>query len=89
MIIDLLLKDRGDRKKEAEALAEEKKQKENAEADRLLTEYAKKHNKRMPTGGIWSGRQVQDRPINSGGELIPFGISEGEKQLLRDFYDKS
>ena len=87
MIIDLLLKDRENRKKEVEALAEEKKQKASAEADRLLTEYAKKHNKRVPTGGIWNSRGAQDRPINSGGELIPFGLSDAEKELLRDFYN--
>jgi hypothetical protein len=87
MIIDLLLKDHEDRKKETEARAEEKKQKESAEAERLLVEYAKKHHKRIPDGGIWSSRETQDRPINSGGELIPFGISEAEKQILRDFYN--
>lgn len=80
--------DREDRKVEKEALEAEKKEKAIVEADKRLVEYAKAHGKKMPTGGIWNGREVQDRPINSGGELIPFGLSDGEKQLLRDFYNE-
>ena len=87
MIIKLLLEDREDRKAEKAQEEAEKKEKTRAEADQLLVEYAKRHNKRVPTGGVWNGRQAQDRPINSGGELIPFGISDAEKQILRDFYD--
>lgn len=81
MIIELLLKDREERKAE-------KEEKERAENERLLIDYAKAHGKKTPAGGIWSGREAQDRPINSGGELIPFGISEAEKQVLRDFYNE-
>ena len=87
MIIELLLKDREDRKIEKEREEAEKKEKARADAERLLVEYAKKHGKRTPTGGIWNAREAQDRPINSGGELIPFGISDVEKQILRDFYN--
>ena len=87
MIIDLLLKDREERQKDQEALAGEKKEKERAEAERLLVEYAQKHGKRLPTGGVWSSREAQDKPINSGGELIPMNISSTEKQILRDFYE--
>jgi hypothetical protein len=61
MIIDLLLKDREDRKAEKEREEAEKKEKARAEADQLLVEYAKKHNKKMPTGGIWNGRAAADR----------------------------
>ena len=87
MIIELLIKDREDRKKESEAKEAEKKENAQAETERLLVEYAKKHGKRTPAGGIWSSREAHDKPINSGGELIPFGISDVEKQILRDFYD--
>lgn len=80
MIIELLLKDREERKAEKEA-------KDSAENERRLIEYAKAKGKRLPTGGVWNGREAQDKPINSGGELIPFGISDVEKQILRDFYD--
>ena len=79
-IRDLLKADR------EEKLAE-KEEKLRAEKEKLLVEYAIKHNKRQPTGGVWNGREAQDKPINSGGELIPFGISDVEKQILRDFYD--
>lgn len=86
-IIDLLLQDREERKAEAEARKQEREEKERAEAEKLLVEYAMKHNKRQPTGGIWSSREAQDRPINSGGELIPANLSSAEKQILRDFYN--
>ena len=86
-IIDLLLQDREERKAEAEAKKQEREEKLRAESDKLLVEYAIKHNKRQPTGGVWSSREAHDKPINSGGELIPFGISDVEKQILRDFYD--
>jgi len=87
MIIELLLKDREDRKKEADAREEKKKAKESAEVEQMLVEYAKRKGKRVPTGGIWNSREAQDRPINSGGELIPANLSSTEKQILRDFYD--
>jgi hypothetical protein len=87
LIIDLLLKDRGDRQKESEARAEEKKQKERADADKLLVEYAKKHGKRLPTGGIWNGREAHDKLVMSDGDLIPFNLSEGDKAILNEFYN--
>ena len=86
-IIDLLLMDREDRKKDTEAKEQERKEKERAEADKLLTEYAKKHGKRQPTGGVWSSREAQDRPINTGGDLIPFNLSERDKAILDEFYN--
>jgi hypothetical protein len=80
MIIELLLKDREDREAE-------KEEKRRIETERLLVEYAKQKGKRQPTGGIWSGRNAQDKPINSGGELIPVHLSAADKELLRQFYD--
>ena len=87
MIIELLIKDREDRKKEAEAKAEEKKEKECADAERLLVEYAKKHGKRTPTGGIWNGREAHDAPVRSDGDLIPFNLSARDKAILDEFYN--
>ncbi len=79
-IIELLLADREERQKEKELKATE-------ENDKRLVEYAKSKKKLMPTGGIHSSRELEDRPIRSGGELIPFGLSDAEKELLRDFYE--
>lgn len=87
MIIELLLKDREDRKAEKEREEAEKKEKARAEADQLLVEYAKTHNKRMPTGGIWNGRAAADRPVISDGDLIPFNLSERDKAILDEFYN--
>ena len=33
--------------------------------------------------------QAAESPINSRGELIPFNLSESEKELLRDFYGRN
>ena len=86
-IIDLLLQDREDRKKEAEAREEEKKAKESAENEKLLVEYAKSHNKRVPTGGVWSSRTAADAPVHSDGDLIPYNLSERDKAILDEFYN--
>ena len=87
LIIELLLRDREDRKKETEAKEQEKKAKDSAEADKLLAEYAKKHGKRLPTGGIWSGRNAYDRPVKSDGDLIPFHLNDRDKAILDEFYN--
>lgn len=87
LIIDLLLKDREDRKAEKEALAEEKKEKQRAEAEQMLVEYAKRKSKKLPPGGVWNGRAAADRPVHSDGDLIPFDLSARDKELLRQFYD--
>lgn len=86
-IIELLLQDREDRKKEAEAKEAEKKENAQAETERLLVEYAKKHGKRTPTGGIWNGREAHDAPVRSDGDLIPFNLSERDKAVLNEFYN--
>ena len=87
LIIELLLKDREDRKAEKEALESEKKEKERAEAERLLVEYAKRHGKKMPTGGVHSSREIQNAPVHSDGDLIPFNLSERDKAILDEFYN--
>ena len=87
MIIELLLKDREDRKAEKVQEEAEKKAKAQEEADRLLVEYAKRKGKKMPTGGVWSSREAQDRPVHSDGDLIPFNLSERDRAILDEFYN--
>lgn len=87
MIIELLLKDREDRQKEAEAKRLEKEEKERAENERMLVEYAKSHGKKLPAGSIQSGRDAYDRPVRSDGDLIPFNLSERDKAILDEFYN--
>lgn len=87
MIIELLLEDREDRKKEAGAKEEERKLKESVENEQRLIEYAKARGKKVPTNGIYSSRELQDVPIKTGGELIPFGLSEKEKAILKEYYE--
>lgn len=38
---------------------------------------------------IYSSISQEEPPIESGGELIPFNITDGEKEILRQFYSKS
>ena len=87
MIIELLLKDREDRKKEAESREEEKKAKESAEAEQMLVEYAKRKGKRVPTGGIWNSRAAADKPVRSDGDLIPVHLNDRDKAILDQFYN--
>ena len=37
--------------------------------------------------GVYSTTMVDDTPIKSGGELIPFNLSDKDKDLLRMFYN--
>lgn len=77
MIIELLLSDREERKAERE-------EKQRAENERLLIEYAQKHNKRIPAE-IINGRDAMYRPVQSGNELIPYNLTEREKTILKLF----
>lgn len=79
-IIELLLSDREERKVE-------KEEKQRAENERLLVEYAKGHNKRLPAGAIQNGRDAMDVPVKSDGDLIPFGLSERDRAILNEFYN--
>ena len=44
--------------------------------------------KRRVPNGIYSNTSQENPPIESGGELIPFDITDGERELLRMFYSK-
>lgn len=79
-IRDLLRENKAERQAEKEA-------KESAENERLLIEYAQKHNKRIPAGAIQSGRDAYDRPVKSDGDLVPYNLNEREKKILQLFYD--
>ena len=39
--------------------------------------------------GIYSNTSQEEAPIESGGELIPFNLTDGERELLRMFYSKN
>lgn len=73
-----------------ELLSEEKEEREarkQEERDRLLMEYAREKGKRVPTGGIHTSREMEDRPVRSDGDLIPYNLTEAEKRLLDEFYN--
>jgi hypothetical protein len=79
-IIELLLEDRETRRAEQET-------KEGAENERRLVEYAKAHEKRLPAGDFVNGRDAQDRPVRTDGDLVPFNLSATDRALLDDFYN--
>ncbi len=79
-IRDLLMESKAERQAE-------KEEKERAENERQLVEYAKKHNKRIPAGRIQSGRDAYDRPVISDGDLVPFKLSPRDKAILDEFYN--
>jgi hypothetical protein len=79
-IRDLLMESKADRQAE-------KEEKERAENERLLVEYAKRHNKKLPAGAIQNGRDAMDQPVHSDGDLVPYNLNEREKKILQLFYD--
>jgi hypothetical protein len=78
-IIELLLSDREERKRERE-------EKESAENEQRLIDYAKSKNKALPAGNFVNGRDAADRPVHSDGDLVPFGLSSHDKAVLEEFY---
>jgi hypothetical protein len=79
-IIALLLSDREERKRERE-------EKESAENEQRLIEYAKAKSKKMPAGDFVNGRDAENRPVHSDGDLVPYGLSQRDKAVLQYFYD--
>ena len=78
-IIALLLADREERKAERES-------KLSMENEKRLVEYASKNKSLPPAGNIVNGRDAQDRAVQTDGDLIPFGLSSTQRQILDDFY---
>lgn len=73
-----------------ELLSEEKAEREakkQEERDRLLMEYAREKNKRVPTGGIHTSREMEEKPVRTDGDLVPYGLSERDKAILDEFYN--
>jgi hypothetical protein len=79
-IRDLLKADREDK-------IAEKEEKQRLENERMLVEYAKKNNKRMPPEML-NGRDATNAPIHGGdGDLVPFNLNDRERKILQLFYD--
>jgi len=70
----------------------EREEKERSEERTLqLLEYARKHQKKyaeegIRSSGIYSSNERREADIRSKGELIPFSLSEMDKEILREFY---
>jgi len=75
-------------KEEKEYRQQMDEEKAREERDRLLIEYARKHNKRLLESSVFSSRELADKPIKIGGDLIPFNLSSTEKEILRQFYKR-
>ena len=80
-IIELLLSDREERKAEKEA-------RDSAENEQRLIDYAKANAKKLPAGDFVNGRESVGRPVHSDGDLVPYGLSQRDKAILQDFYDR-
>jgi predicted phage-related endonuclease len=79
-ILRLMLEESEDRKAQ-------KEEETRIKNEKLLMEYAQKHNKQVPAGGIHSSREIQNQPVKSDGDLVPFNLSQQEKDILQMFYD--
>ena len=80
-IIELLLSDREERKRERE-------EKMSAENEQRLIDYAKANVKKLPAGDFVNGRNIGSRPVHSDGDLVPYGLCERDKAILQDFYSR-
>lgn len=77
-----------------ELLTEEKEHREQVYAEqqilaneKMLMEYARKHNKRIPLSPQ-SSREM-DEPVKNGRDAIPYNLSELDKDILREWYDET
>lgn len=81
-IIELLTAEKESR----EEIAEEKAREEN---EKRLMEYARKHNKRFPAPRVMSSNELRDRPIEGVTDCVPYGLSDMDKEILKEFYQKT
>lgn len=75
----------------AEKEAQEEKAAEEArqEKEKMLMEYARKHNKRFPSPRVHTTRELEEVPVQNARDAIPYGLDEGDKEILRMWYDDS
>ena len=69
--------------KQAREAAEEEKRVEN---ERRLKEYAMHKHKKFPAARVHSTRELQNRPIEGAPDLIPYGLSDNEREILHLWY---
>lgn len=81
-IIDLLTAEKEEREEKAQ-------QEVRAEKERLLMEYARKHNKRFPSPRIHTTRELKELPVQGARDAIPYGLDEADKEILKMWYENS
>lgn len=81
-IIDLLTAE-----KEAREQAEAEKARE--EREKMLMEYARKHNKRFPAPRVHTSRELEEQPVKGARDAIPYGLDQADKEILEMWYDQS
>jgi hypothetical protein len=81
ILLQLMLEEREERKAVKETTAAKKR-------DRELVKEAKEHLKTEPLPIISTVMDTK-HVKQSDGDLIPFGLSEKDKEILNDFYRKS
>ena len=80
-IIELLLEEKENRERvEGERVREER--------ERMLMEYAKARDKKLSAPRIHTSRELEELPIKGGQDAIPYGLSNGEKEILELWYGR-
>ncbi len=79
-----------------ELLTAEKEHREEVEAEKareenekMLMEYARKHNKRFPAPRAMTSNELRDRPVEGVTDCVPYGLSDMDKEILKEFYQKT
>ena len=62
-----------------------KELKQEDEEEELLMRSIDRKNQGI---GVFSSNNTGEEPIRSGGELIPVGLNDSEKEILRMFYNE-
>lgn len=88
-IIELLTEDKKLREAEQEHRKNIELEKIREEKERMLAEYARKHNKLYSPPKFHSTNELRDQPIRNAKDCIPFNLSETDKAILQMYYDKS
>lgn len=68
-------------------IKEEKDTAKRMEQEDALAAYARNRFKGERPRGILMGGN-DDRPVQGGREYVPYGLSDGEKEVLRQFYGR-
>jgi hypothetical protein len=74
---------------EKEARDEQSREAARIEKEQMLVEYARRHNKQLPSPMARTTREIDMLPVDGARDAIPYGLSNAEQATLKMWYDES